>query len=92
MKQKLLKLKETISNARIIDESTLDTSKVLILSKVKVKNSKTKAVASYTLVAAKEANLAAGKISVESPIGKGLLGKKSWRHRRNQCSSRKGRV
>ncbi|HBH07128.1 MAG TPA: transcription elongation factor GreA [Flavobacteriales bacterium] len=76
LEAKIAKLKETISNARIIDESTLDTSKVLILSKVKVKNSKTKAVASYTLVAAKEANLAAGKISVESPIGKGLLGKK----------------
>lgn len=76
LEAKIAILKETISNARIIDESTLDTSKVLILSKVKVKNSKTKAVASYTLVAAKEANLAAGKISVESPIGKGLLGKK----------------
>lgn len=72
---KISKLEEIIGNARILDESNLDTSKVLIMSKVKLKNLKNNAVLNYTLVAEEEANLAAGKISVKSPIGKGLLGK-----------------
>ena len=72
---KIAKLEEIIGNARLIDESSLDTSKALILSKVKLKNRKTGQVLNYTLVAEEEANLAAGKISVKSPIGKGLLGK-----------------
>ena len=72
---KIAKLEETLSNARLIDESQLDTSKVLVLSKVKIKNCQNGAVLTYTLVAESEANLAAGKISVSSPIGKGLLGK-----------------
>jgi transcription elongation factor GreA len=70
------KLEETLSNARIIDESKLDTSKVLVLSTVKIKNLNNSAIMEYKLVAQSEADLAKGKISVDSPIGKGLLGKK----------------
>jgi len=73
---KISKLEEVLGNARILDESTIDTSLVSVLSKVKIKNSKTNAVLSYMLVAEEEANLKEGKISVGSPIGKGLLGKK----------------
>ena len=64
-----------IANARIIDESAMDNSKAYILSKVKIKNLQNNAEMLYTLVAENEADLKAGKISVESPIGKGLLGK-----------------
>ena len=71
------KLEETLSNARIIDESKLDSSKVLVHSTVKIKNLINSAVMEYKLVAQSEANLAQGKISVDSPIGKGLLGKKT---------------
>ena len=70
------KLEETVANARIIDESQLDTSKVLVLSTVKIKNTSNNAVLSYKLVAASEADLTKGKISVDSPIGKGHMGKK----------------
>jgi transcription elongation factor GreA len=73
---KISKMEEVLSNARLIDESTLDMTKVLILSKVKIKNVATGATMTYTLVAENEADLKAGKISVDSPIGKGLLGKK----------------
>lgn len=73
---KISKLEDTVSNARIIDESKLDTSKVLILSKVKLKNLSNKAELTYTLVPEQEADLKTGRISVDSPIGKGLLGKK----------------
>ncbi|MBL7884465.1 MAG: transcription elongation factor GreA [Bacteroidia bacterium] len=73
---KISKLEEVLSNARLIDESTLDTSKALILSKVKIKNVANGATMQYTLVAENEADLKQGKISVDSPIGKGLLGKK----------------
>lgn len=72
---RISKLEATIANARIIDESQLDTSKVLILSTVEVKNKANGAVMKYKLVAQSEANLQQGKISVDSPIGKGLLGK-----------------
>jgi transcription elongation factor GreA len=65
-----------VANARLIDESQLDISKVLVLSKVKIKNLNNKMEMNYTLVAESEADLKAGKISVNSPIGKGLLGKK----------------
>ncbi|MBD0834068.1 transcription elongation factor GreA [Aestuariibaculum suncheonense] len=75
LEMKISKLEEVLSNARIIDESQLDTSKVLVLSKVKIKNQTNGMEVTYTLVAESEANLAAGKISVNSPIGKGLLGK-----------------
>ena len=73
---KISKLEDTVSNARIIDESKLDASKVLILSKVKLKNLANKAELTYTLVPEQEADLKTGRISVDSPIGKGLLGKK----------------
>ncbi|GAA3570593.1 transcription elongation factor GreA [Snuella lapsa] len=75
LEMKISKLEETLSNARVIDESQLDTSKVLVLSKVKIKNQTNGMEVTYTLVAESEANLASGKISVNSPIGKGLLGK-----------------
>lgn len=73
---KIAKLEEVVSNARVLDESTIDTSKVSILSKVKIKNKKNGAQMTYTLVSEEEADLKTGKISVKSPIGKGLLGKK----------------
>ena len=72
---KIAKLKEVISNARIIDDSEIDNSKVYILSTVKIKNTTNGMEMVYTLVAENEADLKAKKISVESPIGKGLLGK-----------------
>lgn len=73
---KISKLEEVVSNARVIDESEIDTSKVSILSKVKIKNKKNGMEVTYTIVSEEEADLKAGKISVKSPIGKGLLGKK----------------
>lgn len=76
MEAKLSKLKNELANARLVDESQLDTTKVLILSKVKIKNVKNGMEMEYTLVAGNEADLKEKKISVDSPIGKGLLGKK----------------
>ena len=76
LEMKIAKLQEEVRNARIIDESKMDTSKVLILSTVKIKNLNNNRVMSYTLVPEKEANLKGGKISVDSPIAKGLLGAK----------------
>lgn len=73
---KIAKLEETLSNARIVDESKIDSSKVSVLSKVKIRNLSNKQELLYTLVAENEADLKNGKISVTSPIGKGLLGKK----------------
>lgn len=73
---KIMKLEEVVANARILDESKLDASKALVLSKVKIKNTGNGSVMTYLLVAENEADLKAGKISVSSPIGKGLLGKK----------------
>ncbi|NEQ49156.1 MAG: transcription elongation factor GreA [Leptolyngbya sp. SIO3F4] len=75
LEAKIAQLKQELSNARIVDESQLDTSRALILSKVKIKNTANNATMTYTLVSPKEADLKSGKISVESPIGKGLLGK-----------------
>lgn len=72
---KIGKMEEVVASARIIDESQLDSSKVLVLSKVKIKNLANKATMNYTLVAESEADIKKGKISVNSPIGKGLLGK-----------------
>ena len=77
LEMEISKLEETLSNARIIDESKLDSSKILIHSTVKIKNLTNSATMKYKLVAQSEANLAQGKISVDSPIGKGLLGKKN---------------
>lgn len=73
---RISKMEEVVANARLIDESQLDTSKVLVLSTVKIKNAVNNMQMTYKLVAQSEADLKAGKISVDSPIGKGLLGKK----------------
>lgn len=75
LEMRIAKLKEVIANARVIDDSEIDASKALILSNVKIKNLKNNTEVIYTLVAENEADLKAKKISVESPIGKGLLGK-----------------
>lgn len=75
LEMKIAKLQEEISNARIIDESKMDLNKVLILSNVKLLNLKNGAVMTYSIVPESEANLKLGKISVTSPIAKGLLGK-----------------
>lgn len=72
---KIAKLEEVLSNARLIDESKLDNSKVLALAIVKLKNTKNGAVMTYQLVSETEADLKSGKISVKSPIAQGLLGK-----------------
>ena len=76
LEMKIAKLQDVIARARIIDESKIDNSSVQILTTVKIKNIKTKATMKYTIVAESEADLKAGKISVETPIAKGLLGKK----------------
>lgn len=73
---KISKLEELLAQARVIDESMIDTSKVSILSKVKIKNKANGQEMEYMLVAEEEADLKQGKISVKSPIGQGLLGKK----------------
>lgn len=73
---KIAKLEAVVGNARVIDESMIDTSKVSILSKVKIKNMKNGMEISYTIVSEEEADLKAQKISVKSPIGRGLLRKK----------------
>jgi transcription elongation factor GreA len=73
---KISKMEELLASSRLIDESKLDTSKVSVLCKVKIRNLANKAEMSYMLVAENEADLKSGKISVGSPIGKGLLGKK----------------
>jgi transcription elongation factor GreA len=75
LEMKISKMEETLANARIIDESQLDVSKVLVLSKVSIKNLTNNMDMNYTLVAESEADLKSGKISVSSPIGRGLLGK-----------------
>ena len=71
---KIAKLEEVLGNARVLDESAIDTSQVGVLLKVKIKNCRTNAIVTYTLVAEEEADLKLGKISVGSPIGKGLIG------------------
>ncbi|MCT4664732.1 MAG: transcription elongation factor GreA [Flavobacteriales bacterium] len=75
LEMKIAQMESHVANARIIDESQLDNSKVYILSNVKIKNLKMNREMTYTLVAESEANLAQKKISVTSPIGKALLGK-----------------
>tara|TARA_B100001287_G_scaffold133628_1_gene112499 strand:+ start:1449 stop:1922 length:474 start_codon:yes stop_codon:yes gene_type:complete len=75
LEMKISKLEAVIANARLIDDTNIDNSKVYILSKVKIKNVKNGMEIDYTLVAENEADLKSRKISVESPIGKGLLGK-----------------
>ncbi|WP_320815490.1 transcription elongation factor GreA [Flavobacterium sp.] len=75
LEMKISKMEGVVANARLIDESQLDLSKVLVLSTVKIKNQVNGMEMIYTLVAESEADLKSGKISVTSPIGKGLLGK-----------------
>jgi len=75
LEMRISKLEDTLAGARLIDESQLDSSKALVLSKVKIKNKSNGMELDYLLVADGEADLASGKISVNSPIGKGLLGK-----------------
>ena len=75
LEAKIAKLNNLIANARIVEGDKIDDSKVFILSKVKIKHLKLNRVFEYMLVAESEANLKLGKISVDSPIGKGLLGK-----------------
>lgn len=75
LEMRISKMEETLANARLIDESQLDTSKALVLSTVKLKNQNNGMEMKYTLVAESEADLKSGKISVSSPIGRGLLGK-----------------
>ncbi len=75
LEMRISKLEETLAGARLIDASQLDNSKALVLSNVKIKNQANGMELTYLLVADGEADLAAGKISVNSPIGKGLLGK-----------------
>jgi transcription elongation factor GreA len=72
---RISKLEETLQAARVIDESQIDTSRVSILSKIKLKNLKNNAVMTYTLVPENEADIKKGRISVNSPIARGLLGK-----------------
>ncbi|MBE2187441.1 MAG: transcription elongation factor GreA [Rhodothermales bacterium] len=74
LEARIAKLEDLVATARVVDERQIDTSKARILSKVKVRNLSTKSEHVFTLVAAQEADPAAGKISVASPIGKGLLG------------------
>jgi transcription elongation factor GreA len=76
LEAKIAQLENLMANARLIDESRVDTSAVSILSKVTIKNKKTGHQVTYMLVSEEEADLKAGKISTQSPIGKGLLGKK----------------
>lgn len=76
LEAEIRQLSATIARARVIDPAELDKSRVSILSTVKVKHVATGTISSYTLVSAAEADLSVGKISVDSPIGKGLLGKK----------------
>ncbi|OAV68773.1 Transcript cleavage factor greA [Bacteroidales bacterium Barb6] len=77
MEAKLAQLKELLANARLIDESRIQTKEVQILNKVKLKNTKNNMIMTYTLVSDSEANIKEGKIAVSTPIAKGLIGKKA---------------
>lgn len=76
LEAKIAQMENVLSGARLLDETKIDTSSVSILSKVTIKNKKNGATVTYMLVSEEEADLKAGKISTQSPIGKGLLGKK----------------
>ncbi len=76
LEMRISKLKDVIANSRIIDESKIDTTKIQIYNKVKIKNKKNDASMTYTLVSESEADVKHGKISINTPIAKGLLGKK----------------
>lgn len=75
LEMKINELEKVMANARVLDASTLDTSKVTVMSKVTIRNVKVKKTITYTLVSESEANLKEKKISVNSPMGEGLLGK-----------------
>ena len=75
LEAKIAKLQDTVVNCRVIDESKIDTSKVQILNKVTIKNTKNNMKMTYTLVSESEADIKAGKISINTPIGKAILGK-----------------
>lgn len=77
LETKIKKLEDLIANSRVIDNSRIDTDRVQILNKVTIKNLKTNAIMQYTLVSESEANLKEGKLSVGTPIAKGLIGKKT---------------
>ena len=76
LEMKIAQLKDTISSARMIDDSKINTNAVQILTRVKIKNTKSGQIMSYTIVSESEANIKEGKLSVTTPIAKGLLGKK----------------
>ena len=76
LEMKISKLEDVLANARILSEENIDLTKVGVLTKVKLKNMANSAIMEYSLVAEKEADIRKNKISVSSPIGKGLLGKK----------------
>lgn len=76
LEAKIAQLEDLVSNARLLDENNIDISKVSILSKVTIKNKKNGASFTYQLVSEEEQDLKAGRLSTQSPIGKGLLGKK----------------
>ncbi len=76
LEMKIAKLEDVLSNARVLSQNMVDSSKASILTKVKIQNIQNKREFLYTLVAEEEADLALGKISISSPIGRGLLGKK----------------
>lgn len=76
LEMRIARMKDMLANARILDESKIDTSSVQILNKVKIKNTKNNALVEYMLVSEAEADIKSGKISVATPIAKGLLGKK----------------
>lgn len=76
LEAKIAQLKDTIANSRIIDESQIDTSKVQMMTKVTIKNTKTGTTMAYTLVSETEANFKAGKLAINTPIAQALVGKK----------------
>jgi transcription elongation factor GreA len=76
LEMKIAKLEDLIANARIIDSSRIDTNKVQIMNRVKIKNCKTNKIVEYTIVSESESDIKAGRISVETPIARGLLGKR----------------
>ena len=76
LEMKIAKLEELVANARILDSSKIDTSTVQIMNRVKIKNCKTNKVVEYTIVSESESDIKAGRISIETPIARGLLGKK----------------
>ena len=88
LEMKISKLEETVRNSRIIDETKIDTSKVQILSRIKIRNRKTNQILEYVIVSESEADLKNGKISVNTPIAKGLIGKKVGEIGRASCRER----